>query len=209
MKRAPRGHDQAKRWLAFQSSGIVRIDFRPVLHICALHAHRARPLRFFFLYRVDNRIHGYSTRTAPFRSSAEVLANYRTPSRIQFGKTCGLTSPRRNAVEKIPWHGLLTSVQPRIRLGRSFDQRSHTYLGYALRVRGNIGSEVREFLVGVGEGAHAKHQFQVSDTVSGEALPVADPRLETVEVNPVLPLAPVPTPVAVLVSQRRRMLLVS
>jgi len=72
-------------------------------------------------------------------------------------------------------------VQPRIRLGRSFDQRSHTHLGYALRVRGNIGSEVREFLVGVGEGAHAKHQFQVGDTVSGEALPVADPRLETVE----------------------------
>ena len=63
-------------------------------------------------------------------------------------------------------------MQPRIRLGRSFDQRSHTYLGYALRVRGNIGSEVREFLVGVGEGAHAKHQFQVGDTVSGEALPV-------------------------------------
>ena len=48
-------------------------------------------------------------------------------------------------------------------------------------MRGNIGSEVREFLVGVGKGAHAKHQFQVGDTVSGEALPVADPRLETVE----------------------------
>jgi hypothetical protein len=31
-------------------------------------------------------------------------------------------------------------------LGRSFDQRSHTYLGYALRVRGNMGSEAREFL---------------------------------------------------------------
>ena len=33
----------------------------------------------------------------------------------------------------------------------------------------------------MGEGAHAKHQFQVGDTVSDEALPVADPRLETVE----------------------------
>jgi hypothetical protein len=72
-------------------------------------------------------------------------------------------------------------VQPRIRLGRSFDQRAHTYLGYALKVRGSIGGEVREFLVGVGEGAHAKHQFRVGDMVSGEALPVADPRLETVE----------------------------
>jgi len=84
-------------------------------------------------------------------------------------------------VEKIPWHGVLTSVQPRIRLGRSFDQRSHTYLGHALRVRGKIGNEAREFLVCVGEGAHAKQPFQVGDTVSGEAVPVADPRLETVE----------------------------
>jgi hypothetical protein len=41
-------------------------------------------------------------------------------------------------VEKIPWQGVLISVQPRTRLGRSFDLRSHTHLGYALRVRGNI-----------------------------------------------------------------------
>jgi len=64
---------------------------------------------------------------------------------------------------------------------RSFDQRSHTYLGYSLRVRGTVGTEAREFLVGVGQGAHAKLQFRAGDTVSGEALPVADPRLETVE----------------------------
>ena len=75
----------------------------------------------------------------------------------------------------------MISVQPRIRLSRSFDQRSHTYLGYALRVRGNIGGEAREFLIGVGEGAHTKHQFKVGDTVCGETLPVADQRLETVE----------------------------
>jgi hypothetical protein len=84
-------------------------------------------------------------------------------------------------VEKIPWSGVLTSVQPRIRLNRSFDQRSHTYQGYVLRVLGSVGGEDREFLIGVGEGAHARHHFQVGDTVSGEALPVADPRLETVE----------------------------
>jgi len=97
-------------------------------------------------------------------------------------REAGRLSPSKSiGVEKIPWQGVLISVQPRIRLGRSFDQRIHTYLGYALRVRGNIGGEAREFLVGVGEGAHAKHQFQAGDTVSGEALPVADPRLETVE----------------------------
>ena len=72
-------------------------------------------------------------------------------------------------------------MQARIRLGRSFDQRSHTYLGYTLSVRGNVGGEAREFLVGVGEGAHAKHEFKMGDTVSGEALPIGDPRLETVE----------------------------
>ena len=88
---------------------------------------------------------------------------------------------RSNGVEKIPWRGVLLSIQPRIRLGRSFDQRSHTYLGYALRVRGSIGDETREFLVGIGERAHSKHQFRAGDTVSGEAVPVADPRLETVE----------------------------
>jgi hypothetical protein len=76
---------------------------------------------------------------------------------------------------------VLISVQPRIRLGRSFDERSHIYLGYALRVHGSIGGESREFLVGVGEGAHAKHRFRAGDTASGVALPVADPRLETVE----------------------------
>lgn len=92
-----------------------------------------------------------------------------------------MTFLKNNGAEKIPWDGVLISVQPRIRLSRSFDQRSHMYLGYALRVHGRIGSEARESLVGVGEGAHTKHHFRAGDLVSGEALRVADPRLETVE----------------------------
>lgn len=83
--------------------------------------------------------------------------------------------------EKTAWQGVLLSVQPRIRLTRSFDQRSHAYLGYALKVRGTIGKDAREYLIGVGQGAHTKHQLQVGAAVSGEALPVPDPRLETVE----------------------------
>jgi hypothetical protein len=47
-----------------------------------------------------------------------------------------VTQSRNDAGAKIPWHGVLLSVQPRIRLTRSFDQRSRTYLGYALKVRG-------------------------------------------------------------------------
>ncbi len=84
-------------------------------------------------------------------------------------------------VAKIPWHGRLTAVQPRIRLTRSFDESSHTYLGYALRVDGTVGDEKREFWIGLGKGAHTKHRFEVDLVVSGECHPVVDPRLEVVE----------------------------
>jgi hypothetical protein len=83
-------------------------------------------------------------------------------------------------VEKISWQGVLCAVQPRIRLTRSFDQRSHTYLGYALLVSGRVGNETRNFLLGVGQGTHAKHRLQVGNVLSGDALPVPAPRLETV-----------------------------
>ena len=88
---------------------------------------------------------------------------------------------QRPTSNKIRWRGVLTSVQPRIYLSRSFDQRSHSYLGYVLGVDGDIGGEERQFLVAVGQAAHAKHQFQVGDNVSGVGLPVADRRRETAE----------------------------
>jgi len=86
-----------------------------------------------------------------------------------------------NAPTKIMWRGEILGVQPRIRLTRSFDERSHTYLGYSLRVRGTVGDEAREFVVGIGKEAHVKHQCRVGDIVSGAGVAVADPRLETVE----------------------------
>ena len=49
------------------------------------------------------------------------------------------------ALENPPWHGHLLSVQPRIRLNRSFDERYHTYLGYVLYLYGESGGEYREF----------------------------------------------------------------
>ena len=82
---------------------------------------------------------------------------------------------------KLSWQGTVIAVQPRIRLTRSFDQRSHSYLGYALRLQGQIGDQEREFLIGIGKAAQAKHQFQVGDMVSGRSAPVADPRLEPVD----------------------------
>jgi len=92
-----------------------------------------------------------------------------------------VTLSKNSEGKKIVWQGVLLSVQPRIRLTRSFDQRSHTYLGYSLKLRGRVGSECREFRVGVGQGAHTRHHFRTGNAVSGDALPIADPRLETVE----------------------------
>jgi hypothetical protein len=84
---------------------------------------------------------------------------------------------------KLSWRGTVVSVQPRIRLTRSFDQRSHTYLGYALRVRGSIGQDEKEkeFLVGIGKAAQAKHDFQIGDVLGGRSEAVAHTRLEPVE----------------------------
>ena len=81
---------------------------------------------------------------------------------------------------KLAWSGEVVAVQPRIRLLRSFDQRNHAYSGYALFLRGPLDGVVREFSVGIGTGAQAKHAFRVGDTVRGLATPVADERMETV-----------------------------
>lgn len=82
---------------------------------------------------------------------------------------------------KIEWKGVVMSVQPRIRLLRSFDQRSHSYLGYVLRVRGTMEDEEREFLVAMGKAAQEKHWFRIGDRVSGTSEPVRDNRLEVAE----------------------------
>jgi len=79
------------------------------------------------------------------------------------------------------WHGKVTSVQPRIRLLRSYSERSHAYLGYCLRIQGTIEGESRAFSVGIGKVAQVKHEFRVGDTITGESLPVPDVRLEPVE----------------------------
>ena len=83
---------------------------------------------------------------------------------------------------RVAWSGVVIAVQPRIRLTRSFDERSHSYLGYLLRVRGTVAGADAEFLVGVGSGAHAKHQFRIGDSIEGVGLRVADPQLEIADV---------------------------
>jgi hypothetical protein len=81
----------------------------------------------------------------------------------------------------VSWQGAVLGIQPRIRLTRSFDERTHTYLGYALRLDGTIAGARGEFLVGIGAGTQAKHGFRAGDILKGESQPVADPRAEPVD----------------------------
>lgn len=83
---------------------------------------------------------------------------------------------------KVVWSGVITAVQPRIRLTRSFDERSHSYLGYLLRIQGSIGEADSEFRVGVGSGLHVKHQFRIGDSMEGVGLRVRDRQLEIADV---------------------------
>lgn len=95
---------------------------------------------------------------------------------------------------KLEWEGLVTSVQPRIRLTRSFDERSHSYLGYSLRIDGHIDAEARTFWLGIGKSAQAKNQFRVGMRAKGQAHSVADGRTDTVDFYKVTGLVIIETP---------------
>jgi len=84
----------------------------------------------------------------------------------------------RMKTEKVAWSGRILSVQPRIRLLRSFDERSHSYLGYVLRVKGTIADEPGEFIIAIGKAAQAKYRFHAGMEAKGQAAPVPDHRLE-------------------------------
>ena len=92
-----------------------------------------------------------------------------------------MTLPKNDAGRKIAWQGVFAfgaatdPVDPLIRSAQPYLPRLHPEGEW------QVGSEAREFLVGVGQGAHTKHQLQAGNAVSGNALPVADPWLETVE----------------------------
>ena len=84
-----------------------------------------------------------------------------------------------NGSVKTTWNGRIVSVQPRIRLMRSYDERSHSYLGFVLGVDGVCGEETGEFMIAVGPVAHEKFQFRFGMELSGVSVPESDPRLET------------------------------
>jgi len=75
--------------------------------------------------------------------------------------------------------GTITAVKARIRLWRSFDQISHSYLGYVLVLDGCLdGRPVGELRIAIGPKAHEKGQFRSGDRVEGMAVPVADAETE-------------------------------
>ncbi len=90
------------------------------------------------------------------------------------------SAERGGRMEKLKFEGRVKAVQPRIRLGRSFDLTHHNYLGYAILVEGSLDDEPSVIWVGIGKGTQSKFQFKVHDQIQGECLPVADDRLERV-----------------------------
>jgi len=86
-----------------------------------------------------------------------------------------------NLIAKIAFRGIIKSIQPRIRLTRSFDQASHTYLGYSIMLDGELGNQQTRFSIGISEAANAKQQLQVNDTISGECLSVLESDKEPVD----------------------------
>ena len=82
---------------------------------------------------------------------------------------------------KSTFKGTIISIQPRIRLTRSFDEATHTYLGYVITLDGEIDDQNTTFSIGIGKAAHAKQQFKVNDIISGECVPVPDPDTEPTE----------------------------
>jgi hypothetical protein len=90
---------------------------------------------------------------------------------------------------KVDWEGVVLSVQPRIRLARSFDQCWHSYLGYVVRVRGTLAGEAGDFGIALGKGAQQKHRLRAGDRVAGKGEPVPDPRAETADLYKVSGLA--------------------
>jgi hypothetical protein len=98
--------------------------------------------------------------------------------------------------EKTTWQGIVVGIQPRIVLMRSFDQRSHSYLGYVLRLNGTVGGDSREFLIAIGNAAQQKHAFRAGDTVCGCAERIANPHLEIAEFYKVTKLKVLDRPAA-------------
>jgi hypothetical protein len=64
--------------------------------------------------------------------------------------------PYKSNSEKISWIGKIISIQPRIRLMRSFDQSAYSYLGYVLLLQTPSGPNNQSILLRI---AHTNVQI--------------------------------------------------
>ena len=64
---------------------------------------------------------------------------------------------------------------------RSFDERSHSYLGYLLILDGHVDGVARQFTVRIGPGVQAKHAIRAGDLLAGVAHLPADPAREAAD----------------------------
>lgn len=89
----------------------------------------------------------------------------------------------KRRMDKIDFTGTIVSIKARIRLIRSFDQiPTHQYQGYTLIVDGQVDRVPRSrFKITIGPKAHERHQFQIGDTIKGNAIPVPDSETEWAE----------------------------
>ena len=104
-------------------------------------------------------------------------------------------------MDKLLFQGAIRSIQPRIRLARSFDESSHSYLGYVIVLAGWFAAETeghgssrnslestdsaKIFSIAIGPAAQLKHQFKAGDQIGGACVPVLDPQMETAEYHKV------------------------
>lgn len=100
-------------------------------------------------------------------------------------------------MNKVVFKGIIRSIQPRIRLTRSFDESLHTYLGYAIVLSGWVDNGVefapsdhdhtkpadfeQVFSIGIGKATQEKNKFNIGDVISGDCVSVADGQLEVVD----------------------------
>ena len=54
-------------------------------------------------------------------------------------------------------------------------------MGYSLLLNGKINDEECEFSIGIGKAAQIKYSFKVGDQISGESMPVADKKKDSVD----------------------------
>lgn len=99
-------------------------------------------------------------------------------------------------MDKLLFLGEIRSIQPRIKLVRSFDESSHSYLGYVIVLEGwivadfdkptvragfDLSDEVKIISIAIGPAAQAKFQLQTGDRIGGACVPVLNPQMDVAE----------------------------